>query len=49
MFKAVLDALNGLAWDDDKQVAVIVGTKRFVERGNEGLQITLEGLEGRKL
>lgn len=49
VFKAVLDALTGLAWDDDKQVAVIVGTKRFVERGNEGLQITLEGLEGRKL
>jgi crossover junction endodeoxyribonuclease RusA len=29
MIKLVMDALNGLAWNDDSQVVSIVATKRF--------------------
>lgn len=32
VIKAVLDALNGLAWTDDTQVAAVVATRRFVPR-----------------
>lgn len=48
VIKAVLDALNGAAWDDDTQVAAVVATRKFVSQGVEGLQVTLGELEVRK-
>lgn len=48
VIKAVLDALNGLAWADDTQVAAVIATRRFVPKGVEGIQITLAELEARK-
>ena len=37
--KAVLDALNGVAWDDDKSVVVLIARKVWADTG--GVEITI--------
>ena len=37
--KAVLDALNGLAWSDDKSVVVLIARKKWADTG--GVEITI--------
>lgn len=37
--KAILDALNGLAWDDDKAVVILIANKRWEDTG--GVEITI--------
>ena len=46
VIKAVLDALNTVAWDDDTQVAAVAATRKFVAQGVEGLQVTIEEIGG---
>lgn len=43
--KAVLDALNGVAYMDDKQVTLLVVRKMPRTRGGERLVVTVEELE----
>lgn len=43
--KVVMDGLNGIAYDDDSQVAEIIASKSY-GLGYEGLLITLEELDG---
>ena len=38
--KAVLDALNGVAWDDDSQVARLVVEKSYGEQGRTTVRIS---------
>lgn len=40
--KAILDALNGIAYDDDRQVVVIYASKHYSE--NPRVEVTLEEL-----
>ena len=40
--KAVLDALNGLAWSDDKSVVVLIARKKWADHG--GVEITITDL-----
>lgn len=42
--KIVLDSLNGIAYDDDKQVIELVVIKRYTE-DKERLEINIEGIE----
>ena len=37
--KAVLDALNGVAWTDDKSVVVLIARKKWADHG--GVEITI--------
>ena len=37
--KAVLDALNGLTWDDDKAVVILIASKHWADTG--GVEITV--------
>lgn len=37
--KAVLDALNGIAYKDDSQVTALIVTKRYAERGHVTVRI----------
>ena len=37
--KAVLDALNGLTWDDDKAVVILIASKHWADTG--GVEITI--------
>lgn len=46
--KVVLDALNGIAYDDDKQVSKIEITKLYSDDDNERLEIEINELEGLK-
>ena len=39
ILKAVLDGLNGVAYEDDKQVVRIVATKRYAEHGFLNIEI----------
>lgn len=39
-FKCILDALNGIAYDDDKQIVRLLADKRK-EQGFDGLQVTV--------
>jgi Holliday junction resolvase RusA-like endonuclease len=44
--KAVLDALNGLAWNDDSQVAILYVAKWVGEPGRvPGVTVTIEAIE----
>ncbi len=42
--KAILDALNGVAYEDDRLVAVKSSTKLYVRRGEPGVSITVTSL-----
>jgi len=42
--KAVLDALNGVAYEDDRLVAVKSSTKLYVRRGEPRVSITVTSL-----
>jgi Holliday junction resolvase RusA-like endonuclease len=42
--KGVLDALNGIAWEDDSQVQRLVVEKR-IDRANPRAEVTIEILE----
>ena len=44
--KVVMDALNGLAYDDDNQVTDLIAHKRYVsEHGEPGLLVIVEKVE----
>lgn len=43
--KAVADALNGVAYEDDSQIVEAHWEKHYVDRGREGLIITLSSKE----
>lgn len=45
MLKLILDALNGLAWTDDTQVAEIVARKLLVPKGEERTEVAVYELE----
>lgn len=43
LVKAVMDALNGLAWVDDKQVAYISAVKMYAQE--DGLTVRVDGIQ----
>ena len=43
LLKAILDALNGIAYQDDAQVQSVVATKRYTDRAAVRVWITEEG------
>jgi len=43
VIKAVLDALNGIAWRDDSQVVTITASRTFTERDQTTITIELLG------
>jgi crossover junction endodeoxyribonuclease RusA len=44
MIRAVLDALTGVAWRDDAQIASIVASKLYADTGPPGVEVTIETL-----
>lgn len=42
--KAVTDALNGVAWHDDKQIVAAVVTK-FIDRANPGVDVEISHVD----
>ena len=41
MLKAVLDGLNGIAWDDDAQVVEVIGRKHYVEKAEARAEVRI--------
>lgn len=39
--KAVLDALNGVAWVDDKQICELTAAKRYADSNDTGLVVSI--------
>lgn len=42
-FKCILDALNGIAYDDDKQIIRLLAEKKM-NQGFDGLEVTVTGI-----
>lgn len=39
LVKSLLDGLNGVAWDDDRQVKMLVGIKESYPKGEERTEV----------
>lgn len=44
LVKSVHDALNGIAWEDDRQVKAVLAEKRPCQRGRERTEIAVMSL-----
>lgn len=41
LLKSLLDGLNGVAWEDDKQVKAVLAVKKNCSRGEERTEVTI--------
>lgn len=41
LLKSLLDGLNGVAWEDDRQVKAVLAVKRNCRRGEEKTEVTI--------
>lgn len=41
LLKSLLDGLNGVAWEDDKQVKAVLAVKKNCRRGEERTEVTI--------
>lgn len=48
LLKSLLDGLNGVAWEDDRQVKAVVGMKLECRRGEERTEVIIERAEDLK-
>ncbi|SMB97818.1 crossover junction endodeoxyribonuclease RusA [Thermanaeromonas toyohensis ToBE] len=45
LLKSLLDGLNGVAWEDDRQVKAVVGIKLECKKGEERTEVTIRRME----
>lgn len=43
LLKSLLDGLNGVAWEDDRQVKTVIGAKQECKKGEEKTEVFIAG------
>lgn len=46
LLKSLLDGLNGVAWEDDRQVKAVVGIKLACREGEERTEVVIGSMDG---
>lgn len=46
LLKSLLDGLNGVAWEDDRQVRAVTGIKLECKRGEERTEVVIGSMDG---